>query len=510
MRKTREIIRLRHTTDLSDRQIASACDVSPTTVGNVVKAAKQKGLTWPLPDDLSNSQLEAMLFEKPESAGTQAEQRPVPDMEYMARELKKKHVTLQLLWEEYRREHPDGYSYTRLCELFRAWQASQDPVMRQEHPAGDKVFVDWGGKPLRYTDSRGREHEAYMFVAVLGASNYTYANIFPDTKLNSWLRGHIEAFEYFGGVPQAVVPDNTRTAVSRASRYDPDLNPAYQQMAAHYDTAVLPARVRKPRDKAKGENAVQNVGRRIIAALRHEKLDSFGSAVAAVRKKCSEFNERPFSKMEGCRRSLFEEIEKDMLKSLPARAFSLGEWRKATVYKDYHIQVQKRYYSTPYTYIGKNVEVRMDDHTLEIYHDGLRIAVHPRNPKNGRVSTLEEHRPPKHAKVMQRKSERFVERAESVGGNCANVINTLLDKFPHPEMAFRSCEGVLRLAGRYGSERLENACMRALEGGDVRYRHIANMLENKREHDRTGIDEPKTVHNRNVRGASYYAERRNY
>lgn len=505
MRKTREIIRLHHTAELSNRQIASACDVSPTTVGKVLKAAERGGLGWPLPDDMSDSQIEARLFDKKQK-NTES-MRPLPDMQSITRELKHKHVTLQLIWEEYIHEHPEGYSYSRFCELFRAWKKVQDPVMRREHEVGDKMFVDWAGQSLRYTDPQGRQHEAYMFVAVLGASNYIYANVFPDMKLGSWLRAHIEAFEFYGGVPAAVVPDNTKTGVKHPCRYDPELNPAYQNLAEHYNTAVIPARVRKPRDKAKAENAVQNVGQRIIAALRNANLSSFGEAVQAVREKRRELNERPFSKMDGCRRSLFEEIEKDALKPLPARAFSAGKWQKAKVYKDYHVQVDYKYYSTPYTYIGKEVEVRITDRTLEIYHDGQRIAAHPYPAPNGRASTLEEHRPPKHMAVINRSAEVFVERAGKIGGNCTNVVKTLLQHFPHPEMGFRSCEGVLRLGKRYGEDRLEHACMRALESGDVRYRHIADMLKNRREHLRLEIEERKPVRHRNIRGASYYARR---
>jgi len=503
MRKTREIIRLSHTTELSDRQIASACNVSPTTVGHVVKAAERGGLGWPLPGEMSDSELEVRLFSKDQKEDTPP--RPLPDMQSIARDLRKKHVTLQLIWEEYRREHPDGYSYSRLCELFREWNQAQDPVMRREHEVGDKMFVDWAGQPLRYVDPRGRQHEAYMFVAVLGASNYIYANVFPDMKLGSWLRAHVEAFEFYGGVPAAVVPDNTKTAVKHPCRYDPELNPAYQNLAEHYDTAVIPARVRKPRDKAKVENAVQNVGQRIIAALRNANLRSFGEAVEAVREKRRELNDRPFSKMDGCRRSLFEEIEQRALKPLPTRPFSAGKWQKAKVYKDYHIQVDYKYYSTPYTFIGKDVEVRITDRTLEIYHDGRRIAVHPCPPPNGYASTLKEHRPPKHAAVINRSADAFVDRAGKVGGNCSNVVKALLEHFPHPEMAFRSCEGVLRLGRRYGEDRLEHACMRALEIGDLRYRHIADMLKNRREHLRLEVEDRKPVCHRNIRGSSYYA-----
>jgi len=504
MRKTREIIRLKHTTDLSDRRIAAACDVSPSTVGAVARAAEKSGLSWPLPEDLSDSRLESRLFDNDRERLSQT--CPRPDMERIARELKRKHVTLQLLWEEYRREHPHGYSYSRFCELFREWKGSRDPVMRHEHQAGDRMFVDWTGQPFRYTDRRGRRHEAFVFVAVLGASHYIYTDIFPDMKLNSWLRAHIRAFEFYGGVPQAVVPDNTRTGVTSPCRYDPELNPSYQQLAEHYNTAVVPARSRKPRDKATVENAVRTVGQRIIAALREANLNSFAEAAEAVRRKREELNKRPFSKTEGCRRGLFEEIEKDTLKPLPGNAFTVGEWRKATVYKDYHIQLGKYYYSVHYSYIGRKVDVRLTDHTLEIYYDRQRIAVHRRYPKKGRCSTAEEHRPPKHTAVVNRSAEKFIARAAGFGENCVSAIKAQLNRFPHMEMAFRSCEGLLRLGGRFGADRLETACKRAIEDGDPRYRHIVNMLENNRENfPRETEDEPEPVSHGNVRGSSYYA-----
>ena len=505
MRKTREIIRLGSTTQLSDRQIASACNASPTTVGKVLKAVRDAGLAWPLPEEFSDSELEKHLCA--DSPAPPAG-RPLPDMDYVARELKRKHVTLQLLWEEFHREHPDTYSYSRFCELFREWRGTQDPVMRSEHCAGDKLFVDWAGTTIPYSDGRGNRHEAHLFVAVLGASNYTYAAVFPDEKLGSWLRGHVQAFEFFGGVPAAVVPDNTKTAVTRPCRYDPDLNPAYQELAAHYETAVLPARVRKPRDKAKVENGVQNAGRRIVAALRDVQFTSFAQVALSLQEKLVELNERPFSKMAGCRRSLFLEIEKEQLKPLPQRAFSMGEWRKATVYKDYHIQVQKLFFSVPYTYIGSEVDVRMNDRTLEVYHDGCRIAVHPRTPSNGRCSTLDEHRPPEHVAIISRSAEQFIERAGRIGGNCCTAVRALLQRFPHPEMGFRSCEGLIRLGRQYGEKRLEQACMRALETDTVRYSHIANMLKNRMEDVYVPFDDPPSVRNRNVRGRSYYAGRR--
>ena len=325
---------------------------------------------------------------------------------------------------------------------------------------------------------------------------------------DNWLQAHVDAFTYIGGVPEKVVPDNPRTAVSRACKYDPDLNPAYRALAEHYAVAVIPARPGKPRDKAKAENAVRNVGQQVIARLRRQQFRSFGQLRSAARMLVDQLNRRPFSKREGSRRSLFEQIEREALRPLPRESFSRGEWKKATVFKDYHIELNGFYYSTPAKHIGASVEVRLAGDALEIYRDGMRIAVHPRTPPEGkRASTLAEHMPPGHRGIMRRTAEDYLEKAERCGANCRQVTEAVLGSFPHPEMGFRSCQGILRLTRRYGHRRMEQACMRSLEIGSPRYRTISNMLANGVEREGP-LPERVPIRHGNVRGSSYYTSPR--
>ncbi len=502
MRKTREIIRLNATTDLSARQIAQSCGVSPTSVGKILALTREAGLGWPLPE-LSDSELSARLRLGAEPSRPD---RAAPDFVQIARELRRKGVTLRLLWEEYRQAHPDdGYRYSQFCEYFRRWRRVQNPTMRFEHKAGEKAFVDWAGATLPWTDgTAGTAQKAYLFVAVLGASNYTYAEVFKDMSLPSWIQAHVGAFEWFGGVPALVVPDNTRTAVTQPCRYDPDTNPTYQQLAEHYGTVVLPARVSKPRDKAKAENAVQNASRWIVAALRDVQFLSFGQLREAVRAKLRELNERPFSKMDGSRCSVFEQEERPALKSLPALGFNFGVWKKASVYIDYHIQVDNHYYSVPYRYVGKEVDVRLTDTGVEVFHDGLRIAVHPRSSLRGKASTLPEHRTQAQREMIEQNAGDLVRQAESIGPRCAEALREIQGAYPHAEMSFRGCQGILRLARKHGRERLETACARALEHGICRYRTIRNMLENRCESGDGGGPSPLPIRHQNIRGGSYY------
>jgi transposase len=501
VRKTREIIRLDATTDLSARQIAQSCGVSPTSVGNILSLAREAGLSWPLPE-VSDSELKRRLYANGSGAPST---RPMPDFVHVAHELRRKGVTLRLLWTEYRQTHPeDGYGYSQFCEYFRRWRRAESPTMRFEHKAGEKLFVDWAGATLRWTDGKtGIEQKAYLFVAVLGASNYTYAGVFKDMSLPSWIRAHVDAFEWFGGVSALIVPDNTRTAITRSCRYDPDMNPTYQQLAEHYGTAVLPARVKKPRDKAKVENAVQNASRWIVAALRDQQFLSFGQLRKAVRTKLEELNGRPFSKMDGSRDSVFREQEAPALKPLPGTPFNFGLWKKASVYIDYHVQVDSHYYSVPYRYVGNQVDVRLTDRLVEIFHDGLRIALHSRSSLRGKATTLPEHRTQAQREIIEQSAEDFVERAAKIGPRCAEALREIQASYPHPEMSFRGCRGVLRLARKYGRERLEAACGQALDHGVCRYRTIRNMLENRREGSQE-VEAPLSIKHRNIRGGSYY------
>lgn len=504
MRKIREIIRLGGSGDLSGRQIASSCRVSPTTASKVLKAAEEADLLkWPLPE-LTEVELRDRLFGP---AGAMKPLKPLPDMEEMAKDLSRRGVTMQLLWEEYRRDEPGGYGYTQFCKHLRQWQAAQEPTMRFEHVAGEKMFVDWAGQTIRY-GSGNDERTAYLFVAVLGASNYTFAQVYPDMKMEHWIRAHVEAFSFFGGVPKLVIPDNTRTATQKPCLYDPDVNRTFQELGEHYGTAILPTRSRKPRDKAKAEAAVQNSERRILAALRNGQFLTLGQLQQAVQEKNRDLNERPFAKMDGTRKTVFEDLEKPALKPLPNRQYCLGKWQKATVYKDYHIQVDHHYYSVPYTYVGKLVDVRIAERTVEVYHDGVRLVTHQRSNLRGKATTLPEHRTDAHRHMLELDAEQFLRQAGQIGPNCQEAVETVFEKVPHPEMGFRGCAGILRLAREYGRERLNAACGRALRTKVVRYSTIRNILKNGLESlpDPGSEEEGEVVLHGNVRGASYYSD----
>lgn len=503
MRKIREIIRLGSAGDLSARQIASSCRVSPTTASKVLKAAGEADLLkWPLPD-LTEVELRDRLFGP---AGAMKPLRPLPDMESLARELSRRGVTMQLLWEEYRRDEPDGYGYTQFCKHLRQWQAAQEPTMRFEHVAGEKVFVDWAGQTIGYGHSG---QKAYLFIAVLGASNYTFANVYPDMKMQCWIRAHVDALTFFGGVPRLIVPDNTRTAVSKACLYDPEVNRTYQDLAEHYGTAVFPTRPRKPKDKAKAEAAVRNAEQRVLAALRNAQFQSLGQLQQAVREKTDELNGRPFTKMHGNRRELYDTLDRPALKALPNQAFSLGTWQNASVYIDYHIQIDKHFYSVPHMYVGKVVEARITDRTVEVYHEAVRLATHRRSFLKGKATTLPEHRSEAHRATLEQNAAEFIEQASRIGPNCMKAVETIFAKVPHPEMAFRGCSGILRLGRQYPAARLEAACARALRTETVRYSTIANMLRNNLEQQPAPAapESSPVIRHANVRGASYYGER---
>lgn len=502
MRKIKETLRLHFQADLSLRKIGESCGIAPATAGKIISKAVAAGIKWPL-DKLSDRELHKRLFGAPEK---EEGKRSLPSMDYISGELKKKSVTLKLIWEEYRLGVSDGYSYSQFCDIFKCWRDNHmPPSMRMMHKAGEKMFVDWGGQTIEYCE-HGEYSKAYLFVSALGVSNYTFAQVYPNMKQQSFLAGHIESFEYFGGVPEITVPDNTKTAVIKTCIYDPELNPAYQELAEYYGTVVLPARSRKPRDKAKVENAVQYAQRWILGALRNMQFLSFGELKNAVRIKLDELNKRPFSKMDGCRHKAFEETDKDALRTLPEHRFSSGEWKKATVYIDYHIQVDSHYYSVPYRYVGKQVEVRLTGSTVEIFCDGERLASHKRSYQKGRATTLKEHMPEAHHLMTETSTSELIAKAEKTGPFCAEAVAYLMERMPRPEMAFRGCQGIIRLGKKYGNDRLEKACRKGLNLQDCRYRSICSMLENNMEDMDMPVNTVKVTNHHNVRGRNYYAQ----
>ena len=421
MRQLRHLLRLHHD-GVSAREIGRRLGVARSTIQDNLKRAAAADLKWPLPDDVTDAALECRLFAK---AGVEPGQRRriEPDWAELARELKRPGVNLTVLWEEYREIHPEGYGYSRFCELYGRWLQKQDVVLRQNHTPGEKGFVDWAGATIPLQDPQtGEIRGAALFLMVLGASNYTYAEATLDQQMTAWLGCHLHAFEYFQAVPRLLVPDNTRTGVSRACRYDPDLNPTYQEMAMHYGVGVVPARPYRARDKAKVESGVLVAERWIIAALRHRTFFRLGDLNQAIRELLEKLNHRPFKKRDGSRASVFENVERAAMQPLPAEPFDLSQWSYARVNIDYHIAFNANFYSVPYHLVQERVEVRSTPNTVEIFHQGQRVASHPRSRGREQVITQNEHRPKSHQAHLEWTPSRMVHWAEQTGPHTARLI----------------------------------------------------------------------------------------
>ena len=508
MRKIKEVLRLRYELGLGQRQIARSCSIGRGTVYEYLKRAEAAGLSWPLPEGWDDNRLEDALFGTRPQRTTQPE-RPLPDFVAIREQLQRhRHLTLQLLWEEYRQAHPDGYGYSRFCELYQRWRRKQDVVLRQEHKAGEKMFVDWAGATIPVHDPMtGQVCSASLFVAVLGASSYTYAEATRDQQLTAWVQAHIHALEFFGGLPQLAVPDNTKTGVTKACRYDPDLNPTYQELAMHYGFGVLPARPRKPRDKAKAESGVQVVERWIVAALRHHRFFSLEALNQAIGELLSKLNQRPFRKRDGSRATLFQTLDRPALRPLPAERFDLSEWSRARVNIDYHVAFDGNFYSVPYNLVHELVEVHSTPTTVEVFHRSQRVASHLRGRGRGQAVTNAEHRPKSHQAHLEWTPSRMVKWARSIGPHTVQLFEWILADKPHPEMGYRSCLGIIRLAKQYSAARMEAAAQRALLTGACRYQSIKSILKNSLDQqplpEQSPTQSPPPRHD-NIRGSEYF------
>lgn len=504
MRKIREILRLRWGDKLSQRDVGRSVGVSPSTVSDCVGRATVGGLSWPLPEGLDDAALEALLYPLPPPS---EQPRAVPDWNCIHRELRRKGVTLQLLWQEYKEAHPDdGYQYSQFCDLFKRFKGQLDVVLRQDYRAGEKGFVDYSGDGIKIVDPHtGEVSEAPLFVAVLGASNFTYAEAFPSEKLRCWIDGHIHAYEYWDGVPAITIPDNPKTAVLRPCWYDPDLNPTYREMAKYYDSAVIPARPRKPRDKAKVENGVLVAQRWILAALRNHTFFSVDQANEAIWAKLEELNDRKFQKVDCSRRELYIAVDRPALRPLPKSRYVFADWFSPKVNIDYHVDVDKHYYSVPYTLVHKRLEARATASTVEVFFKGKRIASHQRNYVRNGYTTQREHMPPSHQRFMEWSPSRIINWAAKVGPATSRLCEKIIESRPHPQQGYRACLGLMRLAKVYGNERMERASERALGAGALTYKSVESIL--KRGLDRQPLlpgTETKPVEHENVRGPGYY------
>lgn len=506
VRKIREILRLHRQAGLSRRQIAASCNLARSTVADYLRRAEAAGLSWPLPRGLDDASLERALF-PPMPLGGETP-RPEPVWAHVHKEMRRPGVTLALLWQEYKAIHPDGYRYSWFCQHYRRWAAKLDVVMRQEHRAGEKFFVDYAGQTLDIVDPRtGEIREAELFVSALGASGYTYAEATWTQALPDWIGSHVRALEYLGGCPEVLVPDNLKSGITSAHRYEPDVNPTYQQMALHYGMAVIPARVRKPKDKAKAEGSVLLAERWILARLRNQTFFSLAGANGAIAGLREELNARPFQKLPGSRRSLFEELDKPALRPLPADPYEYAEWGKVRVHIDYHVQVDAHYYSVPYQLIGRQLELRLTVRVVELLHKGQRVASHMRcyDPRK-RFITNPDHMPKAHRDYAEWTPERMIAWAGKTGPATAAIVERVLVSRPHPQQGFRSCQGLIRLGQKYGEERLEAACQRGVVIGAASYKSIESILKNGLDRQPLPQATPaaQPLQHPNIRGARYY------
>jgi transposase len=505
MRKIRETLRLHHDSGLGQRPISRCLNISRTTVGDYLHRAKIAGLRWPLPESLTDQQLYNRLF--PPAGSVSSSDRPLPDCAYLHTELKRKGVTLMLLWEEYLGEHPQGYRYSHFCEQYRQWTRKLKISMRQTHKAGEKLFVDYCGHTLPIVNPHtGEISEAQIFVAVLGASSYTFAEATLSQNLSDWLGSHCRAFEFLGGVPELVIPDNLKSAVSKPCRYEPDLNPSYQELAEHFGTAVIPARVRKPKDKSKAEVGVQIVERWIMARLRKQTFFCLADANAAIRVLLTDLNSRPFKKLPGSRKEAFEALDRPMLKPLPANAYTFSQWQKVRAGFDYHVTVDGHYYSVPYQLRGQQLEARITATSIECFVQRKRVASHVRSYQKGRHTTVSDHMPKGHQDYADWTPQRLIRWAAKMGPQTAAVTEIILASRQHAQQAFRSAMGLISLAKAYTPERLEAACALAMVGEAANYKSVKSILKTKLDQQPRQPSFPTTqpIAHDNIRGGHYY------
>ncbi len=501
----RTILRLSYEQGLSVRQVAERLRISKTSVSTYLYRAREAGLScWPLPQEASDdAALERVLFRR---MGRPPNDLTEPDWRAVARELKRKGVTLTLLWQEYRERHPNGYGYTWFCAQFSAHQSRTSPRFRNRHEAGAAMQTDYAGHTIPIIDPQtGEVCEAQIFVALLCASSYTFSRASFTQKLPDWIDSQSRALSFFGGTPKAIVCDNLKAGVTKALWFEPTLNRTFEAMAEHYDTTILPTRSRKPRDKAKVEGAVLIVERWILARLRNRHFYSLADLNAAIAELLEDLNNRPMRHTGKSRRELFEEIERAALRPLPSTPFEYAEWKSAKVHPDYHIEVDKTFYSVPHALIGTKVDVRLTHRVVEIFQHHKRVAAHKRRSQRSGHVTVNQHMPKAHQRHAGMTPAKLIGRAESIGPNTAILVERLMRNRPHPEQGYRSALGVLSLKRRYETARLEAACARALTINAITYSSVTSILKSglDRAHGNDEAPQPAPAHG-NIRGNRYY------
>lgn len=505
MSKLKQLIGLQ-TSNLSVRALSRALGLSVGAVSKYLRAVRTAGIEAEEADALSEAELERRVFGSAPSAKPPA--RVAPDCAWIHSELKRhRHVTLQLLWEEYQARHGAGaYQRSAFCQIYRRWEKHLKRSMRQRHFAGEKLFVDYAGRTVPIYGHHGEPaFHAQLFVCALGASGYAYAEATRSQSLPDWLASHVRALEYYGASPTIIVPDNPKVGVTRADRYEPQLQRSYEELAGHYQAVIIPARPYRPKDKSRVELSVLLVCRWILARLRHQRFFSLDELNAAIRPLLADLNERPFQRLPGCRRSVFEALDRPAMRALPATAYEYAEWKQLTVAFDYHVDVDRHYYSVPHALVGHSVWVRFTVSAVEVFFRSERVATHVRSYQRGTHTTLPEHMPKSHRAHAEWSPQRLIRWGESIGPSTGAIVEHLLRSKPHPEQGYRACLGLLALAREYGEPRLEAASTLARHLGSPTRKSVKSILENGR--DLRAGPEPINLElplHTNVRGPGYY------
>lgn len=506
MRKLREVFRLKFEFCYSNRQIAQSVGISAGSVSEYLSLFKVSGLAWDEVRQHTDEQLEQAIYKHPPSKDVRS--RPQPDWSKIRVEMQRKEITLSLLWSEYKAQYPDGLGYTQFTKCYSNYTKTIDPVMRFVHKAGEKTFVDYAGSTMEWIEPEtGIIHKAQIFVGCLGCSHLLYAEASQSQSMDDWIGAHVRMFEAFGGVSEMLVPDNLKSGVTKAHRYDPDINRSYHEMALHYNVAVMPTRVVAPRDKAKVESAVQIVERQVIGPLRHQTFTSLLELNQAIRVQLDEVNIKPMQRIGLSRLEQFEQIEKSALRPLPKLAFCMQEWRFAKVHIDYHIVVNKHFYSVPHPLIGQKVEVAVTRRCIEVFHQGQRVALHERDDRPNQFTTLEEHMPKAHREYQQEMRDasilRLTQWAKTQGPNTeACVLGFFKSRF-FPQQAIRAVLGLKRLAQHYGQVHFEHACQQVVALHQYRYKTVESILKHGL-YTKSPPTAQSINHRSQFRGARYY------
>lgn len=503
MKKIKEILRLKHEAGLSNRAIAGACKISNSTVGEYLRRAEAAGISWPL-GELSEDEIYEKMFGEQTPSPEKA--KPLPDWEEVRKELRKKGVTVRLIWIEYIEKHPDGYKHSQFEEYYRRWKKTHcEPSMHNTHKGGERMQVDYSGLKMQMANPEtGEVSQVSVFVAELPASNYIYAEAQSSENQCNWNNGHVRAIEFFGGVVRIVVPDNLKTGITKPNYYEPDINPSYQELAEHYQFAVIPTRVKKPKDKGAVENGVQNVERWIIAPLRNRTFFSLAEVNQAIREQLDRLNNKVMLAVGRSRRQEFEDIDQPNLRPIPEKPYEYAIHKTARVNIDYHVEFQKHFYSVPNILIHQEVEIRATENMLEVFHKGKSVAIHARSFKTGRYSTQHEHMPPNHQFMDRINAQQLCHWAEAVGPQTAALISATLKSRPFPEQAFRSCLGILSLAKKHPHSRIEQACQAALNAKEFSYKAVKDELDWITRQLALPVTPETLPTHANIRGDQYY------